>query len=135
MSGSALTDFVHGYTLPPHWAKRDRETAEIVNEIFSDKYPILALVAIGGTGKSALTRKLLDELPDFQIPMDGALWFSFYNEPEFDRFLVEACRYVIPEFDAQAHPSPYEKSVMLREALQKKTLPDRSGWARSPASR
>ena len=112
--------FAHGYTLPPHWAKRDRETAEIVNEIFSDKYPILALVAIGGTGKSALTRKLLDELPDFQIPMDGALWFSFYNEPDFDRFLVEACRYVIPDFDAQAHPSPYEKSVMLREAMQKK---------------
>ena len=112
--------FAHGYTLPPHWARRDRETAEIVNEIFSDRYSILALVAIGGTGKSALTRKLLDELPDFQIPMDGALWFSFYNEPEFDRFLVEACRYVIPDFDAQAHPSPYEKSVMLREALQKK---------------
>ena len=111
--------YVHGYTLPQHWAKREREMAEIVNEIFSDRYPILALIAIGGTGKSALTRKLLEELPDFRLPLAGALWFSFYIEPDFDRFLVEACRYVIDKFDSALHPSPYEKSVLLREALQK----------------
>ena len=46
--------FVHGYTLPPHWARRDRETAEIINELHSNRHAVLALVAIGGTGKSAL---------------------------------------------------------------------------------
>ena len=62
---------------------------------------------------------MLDELPAFNITLDGALWFSFYVEPDFDRFLVEACHYILPGFDASAHPSPYEKSVLLREGLAK----------------
>ncbi|HZP82626.1 MAG TPA: tetratricopeptide repeat protein [Chthonomonadaceae bacterium] len=110
--------FVHGYTLPTHWARRDEEIAELVGEISENRQRILSLVAIGGTGKSALTRKLLDELPHHNVQVDGALWFSFYVEPEFDRFLTEACRYLIPDFDPVAHPSPYEKGVLLREAME-----------------
>lgn len=111
--------FVHGYTLPTHWARRDAEIADLLEEIRSNKHSILSMVAIGGTGKSALTRKLLDELPNFNVHVDGALWFSFYVEPEFDRFLTEACRYLIPDFDPVVHPSPYEKGVLLREAMDK----------------
>src|SRR5207248_6642666 len=110
--------FVHGYTLPKHWARRDQEIAELTQEIRANRYRILSLVAIGGTGKSALTRKLLDELPHSNVAVDGAVWFSFYIEPDFDRFLTEACRYLIPTFEPAAHPSPYEKGVMLREALE-----------------
>jgi tetratricopeptide (TPR) repeat protein len=109
--------FVHGYTLPTHWAKREKEISELIAEIRANRYSILSLIAIGGTGKSALTRKLLDELPLHRVPLDGALWFSFYVEPDFDRFLTEACRYLIPAFDPKEHPSPYEKGVLLREAM------------------
>jgi tetratricopeptide (TPR) repeat protein len=111
--------FVHGYTLPTHWARREQEISELITEVRENRNRILSLVAIGGTGKSALTRKLLDELPSHNIRVDGALWFSFYVEPEFDRFLTEACRYLIPGFDPVAHPSPYEKGVLLREAMEK----------------
>lgn len=109
--------FVHGYTLPLHWAQRDREIAELVTDIRDNHHRIISMVAIGGTGKSALTRKLLDELPRYAVRLDGALWFSFYVEPDFDRFLTEACRYLISDFDPAAHPSPYEKGVLLREAM------------------
>jgi tetratricopeptide (TPR) repeat protein len=109
--------FVHGYTLPKHWARRDNEIEMLVEEIRANRCSIVSLIAIGGTGKSALTRKLLDELPNHHVKVDGALWFSFYVEPEFDRFLTEACRYLIPDFDPIAHPSPYEKGVLLREAM------------------
>lgn len=111
--------FVHGYTLPEHWARRDKETTELINEIRINRHRILSLVAIGGTGKSALTRKLLEELPEQGIVLDGALWFSFYVEPEFDRFLNEACRLLIPGFDPKLHPSLFEKAVLLREALER----------------
>jgi tetratricopeptide (TPR) repeat protein len=110
--------FVHGYTLPTHWARRDAEISELAAEIRDNRYRILSLVAIGGTGKSALTRKLLDELPKRHIHLDGALWFSFYVEPDFDRFLTEACRYLLPAFVPKAHPSPFEKGVLLREAME-----------------
>jgi len=110
--------FVHGYTLPEHWAERPTETEAIAKRVRANADRILILTAIGGTGKSALTRKLLDELPKYGIALDGALWFSFYVEPEFDRFLVEACRYLIAGFNPQDHPSPYDKSLLLREALQ-----------------
>lgn len=122
MPGSSLFKpfrFVHGYTLPSHWARRDEEIAELLLELQANHYRILSLVAIGGTGKSALTRKLLDELPKHNVGLYGALWFSFYVEPEFDRFLTEACRYLIPDFEPGAHPSPYEKGVLLREAMEK----------------
>ncbi len=110
--------FVHGYTLPTHWARRDREMAELITQVRENRHRLLSLIAIGGTGKSALTRKLLDELPKHHIHLDGALWFSFYIEPDFDRFLTEACRYLIPGFEPRAHPSPYEKALLLREAME-----------------
>jgi tetratricopeptide (TPR) repeat protein len=109
--------FVHGYTLPAHWAERREETAALIERIRANQDRLLLLTAIGGTGKSALSRKLLDDLADADIALDGALWFSFYVEPDFDRFLVEACRYLITGFNPQNHPSPYEKSLLLREAL------------------
>ncbi len=109
--------FVHGYTLPDHWAERRTETLALAEHIRANAERVLILTAIGGTGKSALTRKLLDDLPQYGIALEGALWFSFYVEPEFDRFLVEACRYLITGFKPQDHPSPYDKSLLLREAL------------------
>lgn len=117
-AGPALVRYIHSYALPRHWARRDREIEQLCEAVEKNEHRILSLIAIGGAGKSALTRKLLDELPERNVRLDGALWFSFYFEPEFDRFLAEACLYVIPDFDAKRHPSPYEKVVLLLEALQ-----------------
>lgn len=109
--------FVHGYTLPSHWAARHEETDLLAERIQANQDRLLLLTAIGGTGKSALSRKLLEDLPEYDVALDGALWFSFYVEPDFDRFLVEACRYLLTGFNPQNHPSPYEKSLLLRDAL------------------
>lgn len=110
--------FVHGYSLPANWAARDRELDELATEIRENRHQIIAIIAIGGTGKSALTCKLLkEELPQRGIILDGCLWFSFYVEPSVDRFLAEACRYLIPSFNPRHYFSPFAKSVILRETL------------------
>ncbi|MCS6775165.1 MAG: tetratricopeptide repeat protein [Chloroherpetonaceae bacterium] len=118
-TGSSRIRFVHSYTLPRHWARRDQEIAHLLHEIQTNRHRVLALVAIGGAGKSALTRKLLEQLDAGGDVLEGGLWFSFYVEPEFDRFLNEACAHMIPGFDPKLHPSLFEKAAMLREAMDR----------------
>jgi len=80
--------FVHGYSLPTIWVEREQELYRLLGKIMSNRYSVLALIAIGGSGKSALVRRLLDELSKQTTRFDGALWFNFYVELSNDRFLV-----------------------------------------------
>ncbi|MCJ7529599.1 MAG: NB-ARC domain-containing protein, partial [Anaerolineales bacterium] len=109
--------FVHGYSLPTIWAEREQELYRLLGEIMSNRYSVLALIAIGGSGKSALVRRLLDELSKQATRFDGALWFNFYVEPSFDRFLVECCRYMVEDFDQTSYPSPFAKATLVRQVL------------------
>jgi hypothetical protein len=56
---------------------------------------VLALVGLGGAGKTAVAAQFLEELlsPDFAPRPDGILVWSFYVEPDPTRFLQEAYRY------------------------------------------
>lgn len=109
--------FVHGYTLPTIWAEREQELYRLLGEVMSNRYSVLALIAIGGSGKSALVRRLLDEISKQATLFDGVLWFNFYVEPSFDRFLVECCRYLVEDFDQTSFPSPFAKAALVRHVL------------------
>jgi tetratricopeptide (TPR) repeat protein len=111
--------FVHGYSLPTIWAEREQELYRLLGEIMSNRYSVLALIAIGGSGKSALVRRLLDELSKQATLFDGALWFNFYVEPSFDRFLVECCCYLVEDFNQTSYPSPFAKAALVRQVLDK----------------
>jgi tetratricopeptide (TPR) repeat protein len=107
--------------------------------------PVLALVAMGGMGKSALTwawlqRDVLDHslpglapdspevvehcrVPEARRP-EGVLWWSFYErEARFAVFLDYALAYASGgNVDAAAVPSTYDKLRYLANLLQQRRL-------------
>jgi hypothetical protein len=58
---------------------------------------VVSLVAVGGTGKTALAERVLDDL-DWQVPA-GLLVWSFYEDPKTEEFLRVACEYFSGETD------------------------------------
>jgi hypothetical protein len=59
---------------------------------------VLALVGLGGAGKTAVAARFLDELlvPDLTPRPDGLFVWSFYQQPDAGQFLQEAYRYFAP---------------------------------------
>ena len=57
---------------------------------------IYNLVALGGVGKSALSWHFFNDVLSHEMkPLDGALWWSFYeSDASFDNFVIRALAYV-----------------------------------------
>ena len=81
----------------PHFAGR----VQLLNELTTwmttpdAKDRVVAIVAVGGTGKTALAEKLLTELPS--TSHYGVLVWSFYENPQTEAFLRDACNYFMGE--------------------------------------
>lgn len=80
---------------------RQRELAELTGWVSnpddarsSDR--VLSVVAVGGTGKSALTWSWFQDVaPRVMQPLAGRLWWSFYEQDaQFENFLPHALAYV-----------------------------------------
>jgi hypothetical protein len=77
----------------PHFEGR----AELVEELTkwatnaADPVRVVALVAAGGTGKTALAERVLNLLQSYTAA--GVFVWSFYENPQTEAFLREACRY------------------------------------------
>jgi tetratricopeptide (TPR) repeat protein len=58
--------------------------------------PVLALIAIGGMGKSAVTWKWFNDIAPQEMPaLKGRVWWSFYeSDATFDNFVIRALAYV-----------------------------------------
>jgi hypothetical protein len=91
----APTPFIaHPYPLPPHFTGREAEKAMLSNWLHNAAEPVLALEAIGGMGKTALSWVWLQqEVLEKGAELDGVLWWSFYDEP-FESFLAGLFRYL-----------------------------------------
>lgn len=137
--------FAHPYPLQKNFAGRIKERQMLTRWLTEGKEPILALIAMGGMGKSALTwvwlnhdvlrRNLSGVLPDSNegvetchesdaFVLEGVLWWSFYErEADFIKFLDEALVYVgggsvnRPEIS-----STYEKIRKLVSLLQERQI-------------
>jgi len=138
-------DFVHPYPIQPNFTGRVYERKLLTTWFTTSSQPILAMVAMGGMGKSALTwawlqRDVLglplpgyaDEpaeiadtcrLPEAARP-NGVLWWSFYErDARFANFVKEALRYAgAGRFDPASLPSPYERVQALFNLLQQQRL-------------
>lgn len=81
----------------PHFAGREALLAELsawaADPITSVR--VVSLVAVGGTGKTALAERVLSCLPN-ENPF-GVLVWSFYKKPQTEALLRAACEYFLGE--------------------------------------
>jgi hypothetical protein len=86
---------VHRLPPAPHFVGRDAELARLRDAWASGFRGVLALVGLGGAGKTAVAARFLDELlaGDVGPRPDGVFVWSFYQEPDAGLFLEEAHRY------------------------------------------
>jgi tetratricopeptide (TPR) repeat protein len=135
--------FAHPYPMQVNFTGRVREREMLTQWVVGDDHPVLAMVAMGGMGKSAVTwawvqRDLLGEtlpgstdedpqdvahcrVPD-EARFEGVLWWSFYErDASCEAFLNSALAYVSSgQVDPAAIPSAYEKMTALLTLLQQK---------------
>jgi transcriptional regulator with XRE-family HTH domain/tetratricopeptide (TPR) repeat protein len=94
----------------PHFAGREEMLAELTawatNPEAAER--VIALVAVGGTGKTALAERVLSRLP-LATPFGVFVW-SFYEDRRIEAFLRTACQYFLGEVPTEASE--------LRERLQ-----------------
>ncbi len=95
MSHPPALGVIHPLPPAPHFVGRDAELAEL-RACWRDGFRgVLALVGLGGAGKTALAARFLDDLlgPEAAPRADGLFVWSFYQQPEAGLFLREAYRY------------------------------------------
>jgi tetratricopeptide (TPR) repeat protein len=137
--------FAHPYPLQENFTGRARERETLTGWLTGGRRPVLAVVALGGMGKSALTWAWLQRdvlglpLPGLapdppevaepcRVPEDrrpeGIVWWSFYErEARFVAFLDHALAYASGgRVDPAAVPSAYEKTQALVHFLQRRRL-------------
>jgi len=132
--------FAHPYPLQSHFTGRLRERQLLSSWLASDPHPILALIALGGMGKSALAWAFLQHdllqtpLPDCQLTtlpnqselsnlksqIPGVLWWSFYEQDAaFPAFLDHALVYCSAgSIDPASVPSAHDKLTALLDLLR-----------------
>jgi tetratricopeptide (TPR) repeat protein len=129
LSGGAILqpNLVHPYALQANFTGRVKERNELTAWLADDARPICALIAMGGMGKSALAWYWMvnDLLPAADAPIDGVMWWSFYEgESSFAKFVDDALKYVSQQqtIDAARLPSTYDRAQELRQLLQRKRI-------------
>lgn len=86
---------VHRLPAAPHFVGRDPELRELRRLWGAGFRGVLALVGLGGAGKTALAARFLDDVlaPDAAPRPAGLFVWSFYQEPDPGAFLREAHDY------------------------------------------
>ena len=108
-------DFIHSYQLPKMWADRSAELDELFSFLISDVISCVAVIAMGGTGKSAITRKLIDRIKIRNPGFERVFWYSFNAEPSVDRLLEELYYRLRPGTQNKIPSSPYGLAALVRK--------------------
>ncbi len=110
------------YPMHENFTGRKQEREILANWLRKDSHPILALIAMGGMGKTALAwHWLTEDLKGSDEQPRKILWWSFYDsEAGFDRFLRKAIEYFSDnEIDWNKLASTRDKMEFLYEILSK----------------
>jgi hypothetical protein len=110
---------VHPLPTAPQFVGRRTELDELLAWWYSGISGVVALVGLGGAGKTAVAARLVAELcrPENPYRPGGLFVWSFYQEPDAGFFLSEAYRYFA---GAAADPAPARGAGLLhllRDAL------------------
>src|SRR5438445_5595564 len=89
---------VHRLPPAPHFVGRAAELAALRAGWRDGFRGVLALVGLGGAGKTAVAARFVEELlgPDAAPRPDGLFVWSFYQQPDAGLFLREAYHYFAP---------------------------------------
>jgi tetratricopeptide (TPR) repeat protein len=106
----------HPYPMPPNFTGRDAERQMLTEWLEGEaEHPLLVLRALGGFGKSALAwHWLMHDVEPARWPR--VVWWSFYDEREFDTFLRRVLEYL--GLDPR-NLGPRQQADALLRALQR----------------
>ncbi len=110
---------VHPLPPAPHFVGRELELEALHAFWRSGFRGVLALVGLGGAGKTAVAARFLDDLrasASTRRPASLLVW-SFYQEPDAGQFLQQAYDYFTPGNSAGAAAKGAGLLHLLREAL------------------
>lgn len=110
------------YPMHENFTGRKQEREMLTNWLRKDSHPMLALIAMGGMGKTALSWYwLTEDIKRSDEQPRKILWWSFYDgEASFDRFLRKAVEYFSDdEVDWNNLASTKDKMEFLHEILSK----------------
>ena len=110
---------VHPLPLAPEFVGRERELDELSAAWAGGAAGVVALVGLGGAGKTALAARFLAELlaPARRPRPEGLFVWSFYQQPDAGLFLQEAHRYFAGVAAAATPARGAGLLHLLREAL------------------
>src|SRR5262245_58872842 len=110
---------VHPLPSAPQFVGRRTELDELLAWWYSGISGVVALVGLGGAGKTAIAARLVAELcrPENPYRPGGLFVWSFYQEPDAGYFLSEAYRYFAGVAADPAQARGAGLLHLLREAL------------------
>jgi tetratricopeptide (TPR) repeat protein len=81
------------------------------NQIVPRDVRLFNVVAIGGMGKSALTRKWFNDIAPNELPhLAGRMWWSFYeSDAYFENFVIRALAYAARLLEAEVRQMPVQE--------------------------
>jgi len=112
--------FAHPYPLQENFTGRVAERKELTEWFTKGAQAMLAYVAIGGMGKSALTWFWVQEdIIKRGLAPEGIMWWSFHDkEARFETFLMKAIQYVSKgEIDPKGIDSTRDRMETLNTLL------------------
>jgi len=108
------------YPMHENFTGRKQEREKLTNWLRKDSRPMLALIAMGGMGKTSLAwHWLTEDIKGSDEQPRKIFWWSFYDsEAGFDRFLRKAIEYFIDdEIDWNTLTSTRDKMEFLNKIL------------------
>lgn len=105
--------YLHPLPPAPRFEGRKAQLDEL-KKFVKDRVGILAVVGLGGVGKTALIERFLNDLRSGQVDVAGAFVWSFYEDKSTVYFLRELYRYV-----AEAQPSQSTGYELLYEVMDR----------------
>jgi tetratricopeptide (TPR) repeat protein len=122
LAGARDMLYLHPPARPAYFAGRTAELAQIHDALLSATPAAVAVVGMGGQGKTSLVREAVARLEYF--PFAGGLWCTAYRSGfTFDAFLDEALRHFVgPTFDKRQAPDLAARARLLLVELQRRPL-------------
>jgi tetratricopeptide (TPR) repeat protein len=112
--------FAHPYAMQKNFTGRVAEMNMLTDWLIRDPHPMLAVISIGGMGKSALAWYwLMEDILKRESQPEGVIWWSFYDkEASFESFLNHVIEYASRgEIDAEKIESTRDKIDFLYKML------------------